>query len=83
MAEAAAPAVSVRSSSVASTPLTRTRSSPGGVVAEADIGVEGAADQGCRVGQVEVGPAGGDADGPVKGARIEVMPAQVLGDRGG
>ena len=81
MAEAAAPAVSVRSSSVASEPLTRTRSSPRPASSRKSIcGIEGAADQGRRVGQVEVGPAGGDADRPVQRAGIEVMPAQALGD---
>ena len=79
MAEAAAPAVSVRSSSVASIPLTITRGSPSASSLEVDLGVEGAADQGRGVGQVEVGPAGGDADGAVQRAGIEVMPAQALG----
>jgi hypothetical protein len=49
-------------------------------LAEADRGVEGAAHQGAGIVQVQVGPARGDADRPVQGAGIQVMPAQALGD---
>src|SRR5690606_12381737 len=49
-------------------------------LAETDLGIEGAADQGPGVVQVEVGPAGGDPHGPVECARVQVVPAQVAGD---
>src|SRR5690606_15600749 len=42
-------------------------------LAEADLGVEGAADQGPGVVEVEVGPAGGDPHGPVECARVQVV----------
>src|SRR5690606_12931685 len=49
-------------------------------LAEADLGIEGAANQGPGVVQVEVGPARGDPHGPVECARVQVVPAQVAGD---
>ena len=50
-------------------------------VLEADVGVEGAAHQRRRVGQVQVGPAGRHPDRPVQRPRIQVVPAQARGDQ--
>ena len=80
MAEAAAPAVSVRSWWVASLPLTMTCGSPASSVTKR-ISVRAAqAATAFGVAEVDVLPGGGQADGPVERAGIEVMPAQALGD---
>ncbi|CEE70648.1 hypothetical protein XAC2852_470093 [Xanthomonas citri pv. citri] len=48
-------------------------------IVEFHLGVEGAAHQRCRVGDIQVGPARSDSDSAIQCTRIEVMPAQPGG----
>jgi hypothetical protein len=70
MAEAAAPAVSA---------VEQHPEFPVGGLAEADFGIERAADQGAGIVQVQVGPAGGDAHGAIERPRVQIVPAKVFG----